>query len=294
MQSGLLHDIKKHPKAIAFSIALHVLLLVILVFNLTDNKAPIVRHTEKVNTVKAVVIDARVVDAELEKLKQAESNKRKKEQTRNANLKKAADKAKKARQNEEKRLAELKSKQLKKDKKEKLKQKNLALEHKKKKLELEKIEKKRQLEQQKLAAMESKRKAEEQAERDKVAAKKAEIRRAQELVELKRQMEQDEREQTKLNSRLQILRAQYVKLIEQKIQRNWVPPVSMTKGWSCVVNVQQNVLGEVTDVKMLNCLGSGAFKATVERAVRKASPLPPAPDQRVFERKIQITFKPSV
>jgi len=294
VEHGLLHEIKQHPKAMWISIALHLLLLIIVTVSFNDSSAPQLPKVAKVKTVQAVVVDARVVDAELNKLKKAQQNERNKEVNRKKRLQKEAKKAKDARRKEEKRLANLKLKQKKKDRETKAKQAKLEKERKKKQQELAKLEKKRQAEQQKLAAIESKRKAEEEAERKKQQAKQAEIRRQQELVELKRQMEEDEREQAKLNSRLQKLRAQYVKLIEQKIERNWTPPASMTKGWSCVVNVQQNVLGDVTDVRMVNCSGSGAFKDTVERAVRKASPLPAPPDPKVFEKKVRITFRPNV
>jgi len=283
MNHGLLYEIRQHPKALWISIALHVLLLIIVTVSFNSTSEPKLPKVAKVKTVQAVVVDAKVVDRELDKLKKAEQRKRSKEDNRKKRLQRDAKKAKDARRKEEKRLAALKRKQKKREKETKAKQKELA-----------KLEKKRQAEQQKLAAIEAKRKAEEEVDRKKREAKEAEIRRQQELVELKRQMEEEEREQAKLNTRLQTLRAQYVKLIEQKIERNWAPPAKMTKGWSCVVNVQQNVLGDVTDVRMVNCSGSAAFKDTVERAVKKASPLPAPPDPKVFEKKIKITFRPDV
>lgn len=294
MNHGLLYEIKQHPKALWLSIALHVVLLIIVTVSFNSTSEPKLPKVAKVKTVQAVVVDAKVVDRELNKLKQAEKNKRNKEDNRKKRLQQDAKKAKQTRRKEEKKLADLKRKQKQRDKEAKIKQKKLDKERKKKQQELAKLEKKRQAEQQKLAAIEAKRKAEETAERKKREAKEAEIRRQQELVELKRQMEEEEREQAKLNTRLQTLRAQYVKLIEQKIERNWAPPAKMTKGWSCVVNVQQNVLGDVTDVRMVNCSGSAAFKDTVERAVKKASPLPAPPDPKVFEKKIKITFRPDV
>jgi len=283
MNHGLLHEIRQHPKALWISIALHVLLLIVVTISFNSTSEPKLPKVAKVKTVQAVVVDAKVVDRELEKLKKAEQRKRNKEDNRKKRLQRDVKKAKDARRKEEKRLADLKRKQKKREKETKAKQKELA-----------KLEKKRQAEQQKLAAIEAKRKAEEAVDRKKREAKAAEIRRQQELAELKRQMEEEEREQAKLNTRLQTLRAQYVKLIEQKVERNWTPPANMTKGWSCVVNVLQNALGDVTDVRMVNCSGSAAFKDTVERAVKKASPLPAPPDPKVFEKKIKITFRPDM
>lgn len=282
MDSGLWREIKDHPKVMWLSIALHVLLLVLLSVSLTHN-APKLPSKPTVNTVQAVVVDSARVNTELEKLKQIELNKLKKEESRKKKLEKDIKKARDARKKEEKRLADLKKKQKQREKAEKEKKKKLALERKKKEQELADLEKKRKAEQEKLAAIEAKRKQEEDAARRKI-----------EEAELKRQLLEEERRQVKLNSRLQNLRAQYIKSIEQKVARNWLPPVKMQSGWSCEVSVKQNPLGEVTLVKMLNCSGSSAFKSTVERAVRKASPLPVPPDPQVFEANIQFTFRPDV
>jgi len=233
--------------------------------------------------VQAVVVDSARVNTELEKLKQIELNKIKKEESRKNKLEKDVKKARDARKKEERRLANLKKKQQQRDKAEKEKKKKLALERKKKQQELADLEKKRKAEQQKLSEIENKRKQEEDAARRKV-----------EQAELQSQLLEEERKQAVLNTRLQNLRAQYIKSIEQKVVRNWLPPVKMQSGWSCEVSVRQNPLGEVTSVKMLNCSGSSAFKNTVERAVSKASPLPLPPDPQVFEANLQFTFRPDV
>jgi colicin import membrane protein len=75
---------------------------------------------------------------------------------------------------------------------------------------------------------------------------------------------------------------------------NWIAPASMTAGWSCEIMVEQNRFGEVQNVRAKQCSGSEAFKSTVERAVRKASPLPEAPNNDVFDKKINFIFKPEV
>ena len=282
MDSGLWREIKDHPKVMWISIALHVVLLAVLSISLTHN-APNLPSQPTVNTVQAVVVDSARVNTELKKLKQIELNKLKKEESRKNKLEKDVKKARDARKKEEKRLADLKKKQKQRDKVEKEKKKKLAVERKKKEQELADLEKKRKAEQEKLSAIENKRKQEEDAARRKV-----------EQAELQRQLLEEERKQASLNTRLQNLRAQYIKSIEQKVARNWLPPVKMRTGWSCEVSVRQNPLGEVISVKMLNCSGSGAFKSTVERAVSKASPLPLPPDPQVFEANLQFTFRPDV
>ena len=65
--------------------------------------------------------------------------------------------------------------------------------------------------------------------------------------------------------------------------------------WSCEVYVQQDVDGNVEAVNIQNCnTGDSAkarsFKNSIERAVYKASPLPIAPDEEIFDRQILYRF----
>ena len=50
--------------------------------------------------------------------------------------------------------------------------------------------------------------------------------------------------------------------------------------------------GDVIDVRLQSCTGDTAFQRSVERAVRKAEPLPLAPNPDVYDREIYFTFKP--
>ncbi len=294
MESGLWHQIKNNPLALGISIALHVVLLVILSISLTRTSAPRLPDKPKVKTVQAVVVDAREVDAELEKLKKAEQTKKNKEEQRKRRLQKEMKQAQEKRRKEEQRLAKLKKQQQQREKAEKAKQAALEKERKRKQQELAALEEQRRKEQQRLAAIEEKRKAEEEAARKKREAEEAEARRKAEEAELKRRLAEEEQRQRELSSRLQPLRAQYIKMIERKSFNSWTPPSDMKEGWYCEVMVQQNALGDVTSVKMIKCDGSEAFKSSVERAVLKASPLPAPPDPQVFDKKIQFTFKPKV
>jgi len=308
MNQGLLQQLKQYPFAFAASIALHLVLLIIVGVSLNHTSTPKLPSKPIVKTVQAVVVDAAKVDAELKKLKTAEKRKKSKEESRTKRLQDEAKKAKAKRRKEEKRLANIKRKEekrladLKKKQKklakakkaEKAKQAKLEKERKKKQKELADLEKKRQVEQQKLAAIEAKRKAEEDTARKIKEAKEAEVRRRAEAAELKRQMEEEERRNAEQNSRVQKLRMQYVQDIMNHVQRYWLKPSNIQKGWKCDVSVQQNALGDVTHVKMLNCVGSDGFKSSVERAVRKASPLPSPKDPKAFDRNIQFTFNPRI
>jgi len=282
----------------AFSIVLHLLLIALLTFSLNQTSAPKMPVAKKVDTVKAVVIDASVVEKEKQKLIRAENNKRNKQLAQKNKLDREAKNAREKRKKEEKRLANLKQEE--KLRKQKQAKKEKA-EQEKKKRELAKLdqqqkelEQKRRDEQQKLAAIESKRKAEEEALRKKKQAAEAEERRKAQEAEMRQQMLAEERRLAKRSAENQKLLAQYIYQIQKKVEINWNAPANMTSGWSCEIMVEQNRFGEVQSVHTKQCTGNEAFRTSVERAVQKASPLPEAPNNDVFDKRVNFAFTPKV
>lgn len=272
--SGLLHEMKTRPIVLAAVIVFHIVLIVLLSINLNSSEVHKPAGSNK-KTVKAFVVDVAKIEAEAKKLKQEKDAKKKK-------LKREQEKVKKALAAEKKRLANIKKKQA--DEKKRLadlKKKNL-------------VEKKRLSAEKKKAVEDKKKKQAQEAKRKAVEEK----RRQEEAAELQRQLADEERQEAEAqqaaenNARLQSLRSQYVRLIEQKVMRNWLRPATSTSSMSCEVNVTQTSLGDVIDVSLGQCVNDVAFQRSIERAVRKASPLPPAPDPRVFDREIHFTFKP--
>lgn len=281
ISSELLNDIKAKPIVLLAAIFLHFVLIVLLSLNLSSSEI----HkpaTSTRKTVKAVVVDAAKIDAEVKKLKQAEADKKKKALSQQQKIKQQQEVAKKKLAAEKKRLADIKKKQVAENKRlADIKKKNLA---EKKRIEDEK--KKAALEKKKQQELEAKRKADE------------EKRRQDEVAELQRKLAEERRLEAEAlqaeanNERLQSLRSQYVRLIEQKVERNWLRPATSTSNMSCEVVVTQTSLGDVIDVSLKKCVNDLAFQRSIERAVRKASPLPPPPDPQVFDREIHFTFKP--
>lgn len=134
---------------------------------------------------------------------------------------------------------------------------------------------------------EIKRRQEEEAQRRK-AAEETRAQAARE-AELRRQLEEEE-------GRMQALDAGagnvYAALIEQRIVRNWYRPPSARPGLRCVVHVAQAPGGTVLSVRIGECNGDAAVKQSIEAAVMRSSPLPPPPDARLFERNLELVFKP--
>jgi hypothetical protein len=81
--------------------------------------------------------------------------------------------------------------------------------------------------------------------------------------------------------------------IQARIQRNWVRPPSAHQGLDCTLYVTQSPKGEVTGVRLGACNGDDAVKQSIQKAVYGASPLPPPPDPSLFQKNLEIYFRPT-
>ena len=121
----------------------------------------------------------------------------------------------------------------------------------------------------------------------------AEKQRKIDEADLQRKMEEEERRLAKHNDMLASIRVQYVKLIEQKVKRNWSRPTATNSDFKCEVSVTQSRLGDVIKVRFGDCVSDTVLRNSIERAVRKSAPLPAPPNPEVFDREIRFVFKPS-
>ena len=269
-------------------ILVHIGLVVLLSINLSNDEKPPMPMAQKHKIIDAVVVDGKKYD---QRQKQKEiAAKKKIEDKKAAEKKRLAEKkqAEEKKKTAEKKKAAEKKRQQEADKKLAIAKKKKAREKKeqeRKEKERKELERK---EQERLAA-EKKRKAEEELKRR--ADEKADFERA--LLEEERR-EEEARKQAERTARLQTQRQQYNMQIKQHVENNWLRPVTTSEGQSCDVIVTQTMMGDVIDVRLQSCSSDNAFQRSVERAVRKASPLPPAPNPDVFEREIYFTFKPQI
>ena len=86
--------------------------------------------------------------------------------------------------------------------------------------------------------------------------------------------------------------AEYIALIKQRVERNWVKPSGSASAIECEVYVSQIPGGEVVGVKTGRCNADPAVIRSVEAAVYKSSPLPVPSNPRLFERNLRFMFKP--
>ncbi len=265
--------IKKNPNALTWAIVVHVLAFAAIAISFKSS-TPKISTVKNEKIIEAVAIDERKVNEEINKLKKAESRKKRNEKR----LQEKARKAKKARRKEERKLRALKKKQklqekLNKEKriKENKRLAELAKKQKETQAKLDKLEKERQLKQ---ALIEK----EEKQRLEKIAAKKR-------AAEKQRQARYQQGEIAK-----------YEALIKSKITRNWIFPASYQKGMKCKVLVRIIPSGDVISVRITQSSGNAAFDRSVEMAVKKASPLPvPESSTGLFEhfREVELVFDPN-
>lgn len=168
-----------------------------------------------------------------------------------------------------------------------------------------------QREQQRVADAQTARDEAARKERERVAAEKAEQQRrdAQAKREReeadKRAAEQRRRQQAEAELQAQIaleaeqnaarqagLEDQYIRMIENDIKQEWQKPLSARPGLECVVSVVQTLTGDVVKAVVTSCNGDDAVRRSIESAVMKASPLPRPPHPSLFQRDLNVTFRP--
>ncbi|MGH8149991.1 MAG: cell envelope integrity protein TolA [Steroidobacteraceae bacterium] len=99
-------------------------------------------------------------------------------------------------------------------------------------------------------------------------------------------------EEKDLSTRSGPAMASWVQQITARIEHAWIRPPSAKTGVDCTIDVTQVPGGEIVNVKVGACNGDGAVVQSIQDAAYRASPLPAPPDPALFERNLEITFKP--
>ncbi|MBI5041197.1 MAG: cell envelope integrity protein TolA [Gammaproteobacteria bacterium] len=308
--------VKEHPRSFAYAVLAHLLLLIMLVINLDWSPKP-TSAGAPTPPVQAVIVDESKVSAEVERLKTEDQRKEQAAAERLRELEEKTKQAEAARVKEQKRLEDVKKKQVVEEKRLKEQETERKLEQQKltekkriaeqKKLEQKQAEQKqqaaaaeqkKQAEEKRLAEAESKRKmaAEAKAKAEVKAKADAEAKAKAEAEAQRKAAEQALQAQIAAEdaARNQSIISQYVGIIGDRVQRNWIQPPSSRAGLSCVVQVQLIPGGDVVSVQIVQSSGDAAFDRSVEAAVFRAAPLPLPSDPGLFEsfRTLQFRFTP--
>ena len=84
----------------------------------------------------------------------------------------------------------------------------------------------------------------------------------------------------------------YIGKIRDKIRGNTVLPPGIQGNPEAVFKVTQLPSGEIIDIKLSKSSGNKALDEAIERAIKKSDPLP-LPDQpNLFERVLELKYKP--
>lgn len=95
------------------------------------------------------------------------------------------------------------------------------------------------------------------------------------------------------NGRAVVHNASYIVAIQTAIERNWIKPETIPRDVPCQVRIRQIPGGEVVDVQISDsCPYDDLGRRSLEAAVLKASPLPYASYEDVFNRDLVLKFVP--
>ena len=86
--------------------------------------------------------------------------------------------------------------------------------------------------------------------------------------------------------------AAYVNAVRSKVRRNLIAPPGLTGNPEAIFEVDQLPSGEVLDVRLKRTSGIQALDAAIERAIRRSSPLPVPTVPELFQRDLELKFKP--
>ena len=159
--------------------------------------------------------------------------------------------------------------------------------------------------EEKRQALQKQREAQEKADADRKAAeakrlaeqKRAEAAQRQADEKARAESEADLKNSLAAEEHAEQLRSSgalvsWVGQIAARIQRAWLRPPSARPGIQCVLHITQAPGGAVLSAKIESCNGDQAVRESIEAAAYRASPLPPPPDPSLFERDLEVTFRP--
>lgn len=131
----------------------------------------------------------------------------------------------------------------------------------------------------------------ERAREAEVERQRRENDRVRAEVEAARQAELDA-ESDRLDAMTANAKMAYMFAIRQRVMSRWAMPASATAGIECIAHIKQLPGGEVISVRIGRCNGDAAVRRSIMAAIQRASPLPTPRDPSVFDREIQLEFRP--
>ncbi|MCC7412438.1 MAG: cell envelope integrity protein TolA [Gammaproteobacteria bacterium] len=272
-----------------YSAAFHLVAFLLVTVSLSFDAVITPPASAPPQIIEAVAVDARKVEAEVERLRAADAAKSA-EQERLARQAEQARKQVEALKKEQERLAREKVSQEKALKEAEVKRKAEEVRRK-----AEDDKKKREAEAER-KAQEEKKRAEEARLKAAEQKKRAEAERRQRELNEALAAEEKARTDAEQAARDQSLLGEAVARIQARIESVFINP-SPERDLKCTIFVRMVPGGEVIEARVTQSSGDAAFDRQAEIAVQKASPLPVPADAAVFDRlrlrQIQFVFDPT-
>ena len=293
--------LRQHTGAVLLSVVLHGVLMGALVYAARfTERTPVARQI----AIEATVVDESVIQREIERLEALETEELRRQQEQERLAREQAEAARRELEAEQERLEAARRRQ-----EEEQQQREEAA--RQEQARIAELQRQRE-EEERLAREEEARREEAERQRLEEEARLARVReeeeqRRREEEEQRRREAEEAAQRAALEAELQRALAaeeerreaeeaglldEYIRLIENRIQQNWIRPASAVAGLECVVNVTQIPSGDVIDVRIGRCNGDDAVLRSIEAAVLRASPLPKPPIPALFERNLQVIFHP--
>jgi colicin import membrane protein len=280
----------RYTGPIVASVVLHLAVIAALVLNVpwpdSDDEQVVMADVIDAEVVEPGVLDEIEARREREAQQQAEQRRLEEQaaerERREAAEQQAEQQAEREAEQEAKRQAEQQAERERREEALRIAEENKRREE----------EEQQRLAEEKRRREEEQRRKEEQRRREERLAEERRLSEQAQNAEWERLQQAEEEAEAQARSRELATKMQlYKQAIKQRVDRNWIRPVSAQDGYTCEVVVDQIPGGEIVNVRFNTCDGDSVFQRSVRNAVYKSSPLPDPPDPALFERRLNFTFR---
>ena len=275
--------LREHTGAVMLSTGLHVVVALVLTLGVGLSGRPQYPAPGQQVAIEATIVDEAMIQREMARLEELEQAEILRQQEDERVAREQADAARRQLEEEQRRLEGARQER---ERATRLEEQRLA-DLRQQREDQERLRAEEEVRLAKEREAEAQRQREEQERLVREAEEQR--RRAESEAELQRVLAvEDERRRAEQSGQLD----QYIRLIENRIEQNWIRPATAQPGLECEVRVMQIPSGDIVDVRVDRCNGDDAVIRSIEAAVLRSSPLPRPPVPSLFERTLNVVFAP--
>lgn len=275
--------LREHTGAVMLSTGLHVVVALVLTLGVGLSGRPQYPAPGQQVAIEATIVDEAMIQREMARLEELEQAEILRQQEEERVAREQADAARRQLEEEQRRLEGARQDR---ERATRLEEQRLA-DLRQQREDQERLRAEEEVRLAKEREAEAQRQREEQERLVREAEEQR--RRAESEAELQRVLAvEDERRRAEQSGQLD----QYIRLIVNRIEQNWIRPATAQPGLECEVRVMQIPSGDIVDVRVDRCNGDDAVIRSIEAAVLRSSPLPRPPVPSLFERTLNVVFAP--